>query len=324
MKAGTVLSVFSRGSLLGGDADRLLNTERTVPAFGPRGTLARAMDPALDPALRNAWERLRAAVAPLGSVAVAFSGGADSALVLRACRDFLPSGGVVAVTGRSESLKPAELARAAAVARSLDVRHEVVDTREVLDPGYAANGPDRCWHCKTELYAKVAERARALGLAAVADGLNADDRLEERPGARAAAEGGVRSPLREAGLGKDRIRALSRALGLPTWDKPAEPCLSSRIPFGTPVTAERLARVRAAEEVLERLGFRVHRVRHHESVARVELPAEDLARALEPTVRRALVEGIRAAGFAFVALDLEGFRSGSAHEALRPGGGTPV
>jgi uncharacterized protein len=272
-----------------------------------------------DPDLRRDWEALRAVVAPLGSAAVAFSGGADSALVLRACRDSLAPGRTVAVTGRSESLKPAELERARELALSLEVRHEVVDTLEVLDPAYAANGPDRCWHCKTELYGKVEERARALGLAAVVDGLNADDRVEERPGARAAAERGVRSPLREAGLGKARVRALSRALGLPTWDKPAEPCLSSRIPFGTAVTPERLARVRAAEEVLARLGFPVHRVRHHESVARVELPVEDLPRAMEPATRRAIVEGLRAAGYAYVALDLEGFRSGSAHEALRGG-----
>jgi len=270
----------------------------------------------LDPELAPAWESLRAAVSPLGSAAVAFSGGADSALVLRACREFLPAGRVVAVTGRSESLKPAELERAEALARDLGVPHEVVDTREMEAAGYRANGPDRCWHCKSELYERVGERARALGLAAVVDGLNADDRLEERPGARAAAERGVRSPLREAGLGKERVRALSRALGLPTWDKPAEPCLSSRIPFGTAVTPERLAAVRAAEEAVERLGFKVHRVRHHGAVARVELPAEDLPRALEPSVRRALIAGVKAAGFAFVALDLEGFRSGSAHEAL--------
>lgn len=277
-----------------------------------------------DEGLRRDWEALRAAVAPLGSAAVAFSGGADSALVLRACRDVLPPDRVVAVTGRSESLKPAELERARALAASLEVRHEVVDTLEVLDPAYAANGPDRCWHCKTELYGKVEERARSLGIAAVVDGLNADDRVEERPGARAAAERGVRSPLREAGLGKAAVRALSRALGLPTWDKPAEPCLSSRIPFGTAVTPERLARVRAGEEVLERLGFPVHRVRHHEAVARVELPVEDLPRALEPATRRAIVEGLRAAGYAYVALDLEGFRSGSAHEALRRDPGRPV
>jgi uncharacterized protein len=272
----------------------------------------------LPPELAGSWEALRAAVAPLGSAAVAFSGGADSALVLRACREFLPAGRVVAVTGRSESLKPAEFERAAALARDLGVPHEAVDTLEVADPSYRANGPDRCWHCKSELYDRVGERARVLGLAAVVDGLNADDRLEERPGARAAAERGVRSPLREAGLGKERVRALSRALGLPTWDKPAEPCLSSRIPFGTEVTPERLDRVRAAEAVLEGLGFPVHRVRYHGPVARVELPAADLARALDPAVRRPLVEGVKAAGFAFVALDLEGFRSGSAHEALRP------
>ncbi|MCK6481674.1 MAG: ATP-dependent sacrificial sulfur transferase LarE [Planctomycetes bacterium] len=276
-----------------------------------------------DPDLRRALEALRAAVEPLRSAAVAFSGGADSALVLRACRDFLPAGRVAAVTGRSESLKPAELERAAALAREMGVPHEVVDTEELRSPGYAANGTDRCWHCKDELYTRVGERARALGLAAVADGLNADDRIEERPGARAAAEHGVRSPLREAGLGKAAVRALSRHLGLPTWDKPAEPCLSSRIPFGTEVTPERLAAVRAAEEALERLGFPVHRVRHHGAVARVELPLADLPRALEPGPREAIVRGVRAAGFTFVSLDLEGFRSGSAHEALR-GPGLPV
>ncbi|HEU4395406.1 MAG TPA: ATP-dependent sacrificial sulfur transferase LarE [Planctomycetota bacterium] len=272
----------------------------------------------LDPELTADWEALRAAVAPLGSAAVAFSGGADSALVLRACIEFLPAGRAVAVTGRSESLKPDELERARALAADLGVPHEVVDTREMDDPAYRANGVDRCGRCKTELYARVGERARALGLAAIVDGLNADDRLEERPGARAAAAAGVRSPLREAGLGKARVRALSRALALPTWDKPAEPCLSSRIPFGTEVTPERLAQVRLAEEALARLGFPVHRVRHHGAAARVEVPAEDLARALEPATRRALVEGVKAAGFAFVSLDLEGFRSGSAHEALRP------
>ena len=275
-----------------------------------------------EPALRADLERLRAAVAPLGSAAVAFSGGADSALVLRACLEFLPGERVVAITGRSESLKPAELERAAALARALGARHEVIDTEELRDPGYLANDTDRCWHCKNELYGRVGERAKALGLAAVVDGLNADDRLEERPGARAAAEHGVRSPLREAGLGKAAVRALSKAWGLPTWDKPAEPCLSSRIPFGTPVTVERLASVRAAEAVLEGLGFRVHRVRHEGRTARVEVPAADLARAMEPATREAIVAGVKAAGYAFVALDLEGFRSGSAHEALRPG--TPV
>lgn len=279
------------------------------------------MVPLDDPGLRRDWEAIRDAVAPLGSAAVAFSGGADSALVLRACREFLPAGKVVAVTGRSESLKPAELERAVALAFALDVPHVTVDTEELRDPAYLANDANRCWHCKNELYDRVGERARILGLAAVVDGLNADDRIEERPGARAAQEHGVRSPLRDAGIGKESVRALSKALGLPTWDKPAEPCLSSRIPFGTAVTAERLASVRAAEAVLEGLGFRVHRVRHHDTVARVELPAADLARAMEPATRAAIVEGIKAAGYAFVALDLEGFRSGSAHEALR---GHPV
>jgi uncharacterized protein len=279
-----------------------------------------------DPEIVALAARLRATVEPLGAVAVAFSGGVDSAVVLRACLEHLGAARVVAVTGRSASLKPKELEDAAALAASLGARHEVVDTDELADPAYVANAPDRCFHCKTELYGTVAAVARRLGVASVADGLNADDRLDERPGARAAADAGVRSPLREAGLGKEDVRRLARAWGLPVWDKPAEPCLSSRIPFGTPVTVERLDRVRAAEAVLASLGFRVHRVRHHESVARVELPAADLDRALRPEVRRALVDGIKAAGYAFVALDLDGFRSGSAHEALRaaPAGGSEV
>jgi uncharacterized protein len=293
-----------------------------LPATGAAGETLSV--PATAPDTAALAARLRAAVEPLGSVAVAFSGGVDSALVLRACLEHLGAARVVAVTGRSGSLKPRELEDASRLARELGATHEIADTGEMADPAYRANAPDRCFHCKSELYRVVAEVARRRGLAAVADGCNADDRPEERPGSRAAEEAGVRSPLRDAGLGKDAVRALARSLGLPVWDKPAEPCLSSRIPFGTPVTPERLERVRVAEEALERLGFRGGRVRHHDAVARVELPAADLARALDPEVRRALVEGVRAAGFVFVALDLEGFRSGSAHEARRPRPGTPV
>lgn len=280
--------------------------------------------PDLDPPLLAAWNALGGVIAPLGGALVAFSGGADSALVLRACLEFLPADRVVAVTGRSESLKPTEWEAASALARSLGARHEGIHTEELRDPGYAANGTDRCWHCKTELYTRTAERARALGLPVVLDGLNADDRLEERPGARAAAEAGVRSPLREAGLDKATVRALSRALGLPTWDKPAEPCLSSRVPFGTPVTAATLDRVRRAEEVLAALGFAGARVRHHDTVARLEFPPADLERALEPDTRASLLDGVRAAGYAYVTVDLAGYRSGSAHEALRSGAGIPV
>ncbi len=269
-------------------------------------------------------DRLRPLLAPLGGAAVAFSGGVDSALVLRACTEFLPADRVVAVTGRSESLKEAELERASALAASLGVRHEVVATLEMEREEYRRNDGLRCFHCKTELYARVREVAHRLGLPVLLDGLNADDDPAERPGARAAAEASVRSPLRDAGLGKARVRRLARHLGLPVWDKPAEPCLSSRIPFGTPVTVDRLDRVRRAEAVLEGLGFPVHRVRHHGDVARVEIPPADFPRLMEPGVRERILEGVRAAGFPYVAVDLAGFRSGSAHEAFRRAGGEPV
>jgi uncharacterized protein len=278
----------------------------------------------LPPELRASWVSLERVLRPLGGAAVAFSGGADSALVLRAALEFLPAGRVVAFTGRSESLKPTELEAASALARSLRADHRILDTDELNDPLYARNGTDRCFRCKTELYARVGAEARALDLPVVLDGLNADDPVAERPGTRAAAEAGVRSPLREAGLDKATVRSLSRALGLPTWDKPAEPCLSSRVPFGTPVTPEVLDRIRRAEEVLAGLGFVGGRVRHHGTVARVEIPLDSLDAALAPDVRQALVEGIRAAGYTFVALDLAGYRSGSAHEALRSEHGTLV
>jgi len=251
----------------------------------------------------------------LGHVAVAYSGGADSAFLLKAAREVLGER-AVGVLGFSESLDRNEFEAARRVADAMGVPLKVIETREYDNPLYRKNDRERCYHCKSELFEKVVEFARAEGIPHVLDGSNFDDLKDYRPGMRARGEKGVRSPLQEAGLTKEEIRRHSRALGIPTWDKPAAPCLSSRIPYGTEVTQEKLRQIEAAEAVLRALGFREVRVRHHGEVARIEIPLADLPRLLEPAARQAAVEGLKRAGFLYVALDLQGLRSGSLNEML--------
>jgi pyridinium-3,5-biscarboxylic acid mononucleotide sulfurtransferase len=266
---------------------------------------------------------LRARLRQLPSALVAFSGGADSAFLLKIAVAELGDR-VLALTAVSASLPTRELEGAAQLARSLGARHEVVQSQELADPGYVRNSGDRCYYCKRELYALCAAKKDELGLAAILDGFNADDRRDHRPGQQAARERGVISPLAEAELTKEEIRAHSRTLGLSTWDKPQSPCLSSRIPYGMQVTLERLRSVGDAEEALHALGFTQVRVRHHGEVARIELPAADLERLLDPTLRARVDAALKACGFGFVAVDLEPFRSGRMNDVLVTADSSPA
>jgi uncharacterized protein len=245
------------------------------------------------------------------SVLIALSGGVDSAVLLQLAVEALGPDRVLAVTGRSASLAAHELEDARRVAGHLGVRHESVETREVANPAYRANRGDRCYHCRTELFRELTGLASSRGLRSVAYGAIADDLSDFRPGMRAARELGVVAPLLEAGIDKREVRDLATAGRLPVRDKPAAACLSSRIPTGTEVTERRLAQVEAAESALRQLGFGQLRVRHHGEVARLELDAAGLARLADPELSADVVDRVRRAGFRYVAVDLEGYRSGS-------------
>jgi uncharacterized protein len=260
-------------------------------------------------------ERLSGVVRGLSSVLVCYSGGTDSALVLAvATRELGPR--AVGLTAVSPSLAPEEKVDAARIAERLGADHRFVESNELARPGYAANGPDRCFHCKSELYTIALAKAAEWNLATIVNGTNLDDLGDYRPGLDAAREAGVKSPLVDAGLDKASVRAVAQLIGLPIWDKPAAACLSSRIPYGSRVTPERLTQIGGFEAELHALGFRQVRVRWHETVARIELSLEELPRMLEPELRASVLAAGKRHGFAYVTLDLAGYRQGSHNEVL--------
>ena len=255
-------------------------------------------------------------LAALGSVLVAYSGGVDSAfLAITAARVLGPR--ALSVTADSPSYPDRHRELALGTARAFGLHHEIIHTAELERPEYRANPANRCYYCKHELYTHLTAIAAARGFAAVVDGSNADDRGDYRPGRQAAREFGVLSPLDEAGLTKPEIRELAKRAGLSTWDEPASACLSSRIPYHSEVTPEKLRTIEAAEHVLRELGFRVFRVRHHDTIARLELGRDEITRVFEPEVADAIGRELRALGYAHVAVDLRGYRLGSLNEALK-------
>jgi len=266
--------------------------------------------------LDEKYQRLQEILRELKSVAVAFSAGVDSTFLLKVAVDTLGPENAVAVTGRSDSLASAEFEETKELAESIGAEHVVLDTDEFDNPDYTANPQNRCYFCKTALFTRMKPFIAGRGLNAMVSGTNADDLGDFRPGIDAGRELGVRAPVAEAGLTKNDIRELSARLGLPTFDKPASPCLSSRIPYGEEITPEKLRMIEAGEAFLREMGILECRVRHHNKLARIEVPPEFIPKLAEPETAARIDEHFRSLGYNYVSLDLRGFRSGSLNEVI--------
>ncbi|MFQ5863103.1 MAG: ATP-dependent sacrificial sulfur transferase LarE [Candidatus Brocadiales bacterium] len=259
-------------------------------------------------------EKLKGIIRDLDSAVVAFSGGVDSTLMAKLCSDLLGEK-ALAVTASSETYPAHELEAAKRLAKEIGITHLIIETKELDIKGFSDNPPERCYFCKSELFEKLKDIASKEGYANIVDGTNIDDTQDYRPGTKAAQELGVRSPLKEVRLTKEDIRKLSKDLGLPTWDKPSYACMSSRFPYGEAITPENLAKVSSAEDFLRQMGFKQFRVRHHGTIARIELTPEDLPLALKK--RNAIVDALKKIGYTYITLDLQGYRTGSMNEVLR-------
>jgi uncharacterized protein len=261
-------------------------------------------------------ESLKSILSEMGSVVVAYSGGADSTFLLKVTSDVLGDK-VIAITGSSETYTPRELLEAKKNVKMLGVKHIVITTSELEDENFASNPPNRCYYCKSELFSKLVELAKQYELNYVVDGSNYDDLRDFRPGMKAAAQFGVRSPLKEAMLTKEEIRTLSKEMNLPTWDKPPQPCLSTRFPYGAKITREKLSRVELAEEFLTGFGIKQLRVRVHGDIVRIEVPREDMPIFLDEDKSKEIVDRFKALGYTYITLDIQGYRMGSMNEPLK-------
>jgi len=260
-------------------------------------------------------DRLWSLLREMDMAILAYSGGVDSSVLLRAASEVLGPN-IIAVTAISETYPPAELEPAKRFAASLGVHHRILATEELVRDAFSRNAPDRCYHCKQELFGKLRQVADAEGITYILDGSNIDDLRDYRPGRKAAGEFSVRSPLAEAGLAKQEVRDLARRMNLPMWDKPSLACLSSRIPYGTLITRELLRNIQAAEDIIRSLGIRQVRVRHHGDTVRIEVEQEDLVRLVAGDVRQRIVDAFKALGYVYISLDLEGYRTGSMNAVL--------